>query len=123
MTAMNHDCGRGEGKTQFLIDALCDAIAEGQPKARVWAHSMQFAIEHLQPRVVEGLKQRGLTIDKVARGRIEVEGSVIVFHCASDGAKMTNGARGFGEFVDHSADQDGELLRSLGYVKIDKWYL
>ena len=101
------DCptGRGSGRTQWMIDQLCDAIADGQPKARVWGHTMDFALNGLRPRIIDGLKARGVRITSVYRNRIVADGSLIVF--ASIGpisAMEVLGTRGFGEFVDHFAE-------------------
>lgn len=100
---------RGSGRTQWMIDQLCDAVAEGQPKSRVWGHTMDFAWNHLRPLVMQGLQKRGLEITRVVKCRhlIEVEGSIIQFHSKKEEEYVTQGTRGFGEFVDHFAD--GEL--------------
>ena len=96
--------GRGSGRTQWMIDQLCDAVAEGQPKCRVLGHTMDFSLRHLKSRVIEALQKRGLKIDRVTRDSIEAEGSVILFSSTSLPECYHRGLRGWGEFVDHYAD-------------------
>ena len=95
---------RQSGRTQWMIDQLCDAVAEGQPKCRVLGHTMAFTLNHLKPRVMEALRKRGLKIDRVTKDRIEAEGSVILFSSTSMPEECFRGLRGWGEFVDHYAD-------------------
>lgn len=87
-----------------MIDQLCDAVAEGQPKCRVLGHTIQFSQGQLKNRVLEALHKRGLKIDRVTRDKIEVEGSVILFSSTSMPEEHFRGLRGWGEFVDHYAD-------------------
>lgn len=96
--------GRQSGRTQWMIDQICDAVADGQPKSRVFGHTRRFSIEHLKPRVIEGLQKRGLQVKKTKPDRIESEGSVIEFCGIEESPIRFRGTQGFGEFVDHLAD-------------------
>lgn len=95
---------RGSGRTQWMIDHLCDAVAAGQPLSRVFGHTLHFAIRHLRPRIIQGLEERGLVIDRSSRDRIEVEGRVILFFSTQMSEDRMRGCQGFGDFVDHYAD-------------------
>ena len=90
---------RGCGKTQQMIDVLCDAVVEGQPKSWVWGHTHDFVVNNLKPRIIKALEERGLVVNQHA-DRIEVEGSTIIFSGVCDLYKR-RGCRGFGDFVDH----------------------
>lgn len=91
-----------------MIDQLCDVVALGQPRSRVFAHTMDAALHELKPRIIEGLKRRGLKIDASSRcDRIFAEGSEILL-CSTDLPKSRmKGFHGYGDFVDHFAD--GEM--------------
>lgn len=97
---------RRSGRTQWMIDQLCDAVEEGQSKCLVVGHTMQFALDHLKPRVMEAIQKRGLKIDRVFRERIEVESSVILFKNPEriEHEQFHRGNPGWGEFIDHYAD-------------------
>ncbi len=100
---------KNTNKTQWMIDILCDAVVEGQPKAWVWGHTQDYAVNELQPRVIDALKKRGLTVKQIRNDRIEVDGSIIIFS-GVHGINKRRGCRGFGDFVDHHAYECGDLI-------------
>lgn len=94
---------RNSGRTQWMIDQLCDAVVSGQPKCRVYGHTLDFTLRVLKPRVIKELQKRGMKIDRISYERIDVEGTVILFSSTNLSKNYYRGFLGFGHFVDHYA--------------------
>lgn len=106
MAAAGSPADRGTGRTQRMIDELCDAVVAGQPRSIVVAHNHQFALS-LCSRVIDGLHKRGLR-DGVGYeyrvwGQLDVEGGWVRFVALEDYRKTTEGLGPCGEFWDHEA--------------------
>jgi hypothetical protein len=105
--------GRGSGRTQWMIERLCESIQAGQPKSLVFGHSYDFTIHHLKPRVIDKLKSLGMEVIVKNQDTIEVEGSVVIF-CGAYNPKKVFGIRGAGHFYDHFYDEDYDAIRKKG---------
>lgn len=98
---------RRSGRTNWMINQLCDVVANGQPKSMVFGHSENFTLNHLKPMIINELKKRGIKIDSVSKYKIIAEESIILLSSMSTKKESLRGYRGFGIFIDHYAD--GEI--------------
>ena len=105
------DLERGTGRTQFMIDQLCDAVAEGQPQSLVIVHDNAFG-RYVTSRILDSLAKRGMASSySYARGEIRAlaendrlcDASVIRV-IPSTNRRAFEGMSGWGKFFDHEAE-------------------
>lgn len=93
--------GLRSGRTQWMIERLCDAVTFGQPKSRVFGWNTRYALEVLKPRIVKELESRGFIAQQVSKDTLIVDDSIIKLCSMQTPREAYIGTQGWGEFYDH----------------------
>lgn len=94
---------RCDGRTQWMIDLLVDAVRDGQPYSIVVGRT-QCHVEILKTRVTDGLKKAGMSIENNKLDRLRVEGSTVDFATIGTIQRKKMGVHA-GIFYDHYCDE------------------
>ena len=101
--------GPRNGRTQFMIDMITDAVIEGCPHILVVGHSEDFVRRNLFPRIREALLARNLMPSLVLNRvqgypcRIAVDGTTIDFATDLSNRNKSLIPQGCSTYVDHFA--------------------
>ena len=98
MDEVGFGTARNSGRTQWMIDRLVEAVAEGQPYSRVVGRTMDYAIRILLPRVAIRAEAAGLEVRRCRQDTLEIGGCRVEF-CSDEFVERKRlGTRGYREF-------------------------
>ena len=97
------------GQTQDMINILVEDVIDGSPTNIVFTHNLDFAVNHLKPRVECSLRGAGMDVKSISPCILECEGSTIMFVSVKQPVNVLRGLRG-SHYVDHFCVEEYEQL-------------
>lgn len=102
------------GNTELLIDELCQAVADGQPRSIVISHNTNYWVSTLRPRIARVLTERhGLEVVPLGDDGLFVDGSIIEFASAQTALHKIRSRRGYGVFIDHAVSMFSKEIEQV----------